>query len=117
VRVLVVDDEPDMRLVTEMMLSSEGHDVLLADDGAAALEMINDHRPDVVLLDIRIPEPDGWVVLRSVKGDPELADVRVVIVSAHSSGETLRRAEDEGSNGYLTKPFSRGELMEAIKLD
>lgn len=110
----MIEDEPDMRLVAEMMLSSDGHDVLLAEDGSSGLAAIREERPDAVFLDIRIPPPDGWDVLRAVKSDPDLASIRVVMVSAHSSDTTLKRARDEGSDGYLTKPFTRAELLKAL---
>jgi len=113
--ILVVDDEPDIRLLARMTLETQGHDVAEAGDGEEALEMIERETPDLVLLDIRMPELDGWGVLERLRADARLERLSVVMMSAHSDPATLQRALDGGCSGYLTKPFSNKELLRAVE--
>ena len=112
-RILVVDDEPDIRMLTRMMLEGSGHEVIEAPTGEHALKILETENPDLLLLDIRLPGIDGWEVLRRVTArtvDP----VPVVMMSAHSSEGTLARAAEEGSVGYLVKPFKEAELLRYV---
>ena len=112
-RVLVVDDEPDIRMLTRMMLEGAGHEVIEAPNGEKALEILDTETPSLILLDIRLPGIDGWAVLERVTArtqDP----VPVVMMSAHSSEQTLARAAKEGSAGYLVKPFKEAELLRYV---
>jgi CheY-like chemotaxis protein len=113
--VLVVEDEPDIRIMTRFMLEQRGYTVEEAATGGQALETLAGQRPDVVLLDIRLPDVEGWEVLRTIRADERLADVPVLIMSAHSSGGTKEQATREGSDGYLVKPFREKELLEAVE--
>lgn len=112
-RVLVVDDEADIRLTLRLILELAGHEILEAADGAEALVMVQ-QSPDVVLLDIRLPDIDGLDVLRIMKGDPSVAGIPVVCVSAHSSEDTLRRALALGAVAYLGKPFDFAHLRRVV---
>jgi two-component system KDP operon response regulator KdpE len=112
--VLVVDDEPDIRLTLRFMLEGAGHTVVEAATGADALTRLRAERPDLVLLDIRLPDMDGWDVLASIRSSLELSAVPILIMSAHSSGDFRDRATQEGGRGYLVKPFREEDLVEAV---
>ncbi|MGI8773840.1 MAG: response regulator [Actinomycetota bacterium] len=114
-RVLVIEDEPDIRFLTSLILNHEGHTVLEASTGAEGLVRMRDQAPDLVLLDIRLPDMQGWDVLKAARAEPETSKVPIVIMSAHSSGHTLDRAMMAGSNGYLVKPFKHEELIAVVK--
>ncbi|MGH2786809.1 MAG: response regulator [Actinomycetota bacterium] len=111
-RVLVIDDEPSIRVLVRMVLEEDGYTVLEAANGEKGLDVAEQESPHLVLLDIRLPGIDGWEVLRRLR-DREPPPV-VVMMSAHSSEPTLRRAEREGSSGYLIKPFRHVELLEIV---
>jgi CheY-like chemotaxis protein len=112
--VLLVEDEPDIRLMTSFMLEGAGHRVVEAGTGTEALEALGRERPDLVVLDIRLPDMEGWEVLNAVRSSERLEDVPVLVVSAHSSGDARERASREGGSGYLTKPFREVELLEQV---
>ena len=113
--VLVVDDEPDIRLLTRLMLTTGGYRVLEAATGEEALETLNEHPVDLVFLDIRLPGIDGWEVLRRVQEADDLSNLPIVMMSAHTSPSTLARAREAGSAGYLVKPFKEEELLEYVE--
>lgn len=108
-KVLVIDDEPDIRMLTRMWLELEGHVVVEAESGEDGLAMIETESPDVIFLDIRLPGIDGWEVLRRIR--TERPGAVVIMMSAHSSGHTLDKAKSEGSTGYLIKPFKREDIL------
>jgi CheY-like chemotaxis protein len=108
--VLVVDDEPDVRLVARVILNSAGYDVVEASSGEEALAALDEPlRPDVVLLDVRMPGIDGWEVLRRVRAHPELGRVPVVVFTAHADPDAGVDYEH-----FLMKPFKPAELIDAI---
>lgn len=113
--VLVVDDEPDIRLLTKLMLTAGGYRVIEAATGEEALSALTSQPVDLVFLDIRLPGIDGWEVLRRVQESDQLAELPIVMMSAHTSPSTLARARDAGSAGYLVKPFKEEELLEYVE--
>lgn len=109
--VLVVDDDPVMRSMMERMLTRDGYRVVLAPSGAAGLELARSERPDVITLDVVMPQLDGWAVLTALKGDPALAEIPVVmltVVDDKSVGLALGAAE------FLTKPVDRARLKRVL---
>lgn len=107
--ILVCDDEPPLR---ELMRAAvgPGHRYLEAPDAATAREAIEYARPDLVLLDLMLPGESGLELLRTLRRDPELAAVPVVVVSAWADEEHRREAEDAGADLFLAKPFLPEEL-------
>lgn len=110
--VLVVDDDPDIQLLLRLELAAEGYDVATADDGLQALERIAALHPDVVLLDVMMPELDGWGVLRAL-ADPKPA-VIVITGLATDRDEHYRNAVELGALGYVSKPFDSHKLLELV---
>ncbi len=119
-RILVVDDDPDIRLLLRLELSAEGYEIAEAPDGAAALEALGAERFDVVLLDMMMPVLDGWEVLRTI--DPATAPP-VVVVTALASHDQRHLVDllELGAFDVVVKPFDPGWLVrlvaEAVALD
>lgn len=114
--VLIVDDDP---LITELIsvnLEAEGYGVRTASDGEKALEAIEQHKPDLVILDIMMPHVDGWEVCRMIKENPDLNSVRVLMLTARDTmkdrmiGQDILKAEE-----YMTKPFDMNELLDRVR--
>ena len=103
--VLVVDDDPAAQHIIGAQLTRDGYRLLYASSGQEALTMAREHRPDAITLDIMMPQIDGWGVLHMLKGDPELADIPVVLVTAnHGNGLGFELS----AVAFLTKPVDRG---------
>ncbi len=111
--VLVVDDEPTVRDVTQAVLELDGHRVLLADHGAQALELFREHRPDVVVSDIRMPELDGITLLERVR---ELSpDTEVVLITGFADTGMVIDALRRGASNFIEKPFRPAELLRQLE--
>lgn len=113
--VLVVDDDDDVRLLCRVNLEFEGYQVREAVDGRAALDAVAAARPDVVLLDVMLPEVDGWSVLAELKGDPATADLPVVMLTARSLEGDQVKGWTTGASEYITKPFSPLVLSQVLE--
>lgn len=110
-RVLVADDDAVIRRLLEVNLEMEGHEVLHAGDGTEALDVIRREDLDLVILDVMMPDLDGWTVRAEMLEDPELADVPVIFVSARAQESDKRRGDELRAAAYVTKPFDPIELM------
>jgi len=115
-KVLVVDDEPDIRELVRLNLEIDGHDVITAANGAEALEYAVGEHPDVVVLDVMMPEKDGWETLAEMKAsiDPVIATIPVIMLTARTDDLDRIRGGIEGAIRYLTKPFSPAELRDEV---
>ena len=111
-RVLVVDDEAPIRRALQIGLRAQGHDVLIAADGRTALEACREDAPDVVLLDLGLPDRSGFEVLRALR---EWSTMPVVVVSARHGSTDKVDALDLGADDYVTKPFGMDELMARLR--
>lgn len=112
--VLVVDDEPDSRLLAQMILRSNGYEVAEAPGGEPALELIEERMPDLLLLDIRMPRVDGWSVLEQLRRDHPTDRPKVIVLSAHSEGKVAGRITKAGAEAFLTKPVAWDELLTTV---
>ncbi|MCG5054062.1 MAG: response regulator transcription factor [Myxococcales bacterium] len=110
-RILVVEDEKDLQDVLTYNLRAAGHEVLVSNDGAAVLALAREHQPDLVLLDLMLPDVSGLDVCRSLKSDAETKSIPVVMVTA--KGEEIDRVVgfELGADDYVVKPYSTRELM------
>lgn len=111
-RILAVDDDPTLLKFMEDYLTTEGFDVLLANNGVKALRTAYEEHPDLVVLDVMMPGMDGWEVTRRLR---ELSDLPIILVTAKSSEEDKLRGFELGVDDYLTKPFSFAELGARIQ--
>lgn len=111
VRVLVVDDDSDLVILLKHILRSSGFDVLSANNGNEALRRAREVQPDLVLLDLMMPEMDGWETLRNLR---QFSNAPVIVLSALSSKDEIVRCLYEGVDDYMTKPFYKGEVVARI---
>jgi DNA-binding response OmpR family regulator len=114
-QVLVADDEPDIVTIVEMILRTEGYEVLKATNGLEALELAERHNPDLILLDILMPDMDGWEVLRLLHVDPSTAEIPVAMISAKTGSRAKIASMQEGAVDYITKPFDSRELLTKVR--
>ena len=112
--VLVVDDEPNIMLSLEYLMKRAGYEVRTARDGEEALTSILTSPPDLVLLDINIPKRNGYEVCQAVRSNPDLKDVRILMVTAKGREVEIEKGLALGADGYATKPFSTKELAERV---
>jgi DNA-binding response OmpR family regulator len=110
-RILIVEDDPDIATFERVMLSRAGYDARVAETGKEGLEMVRDYRPDVVLLDIGLPDMSGLDVCTTIA---ETADSYILMVSGHSTEEVKLRGLGLGADDFITKPFSSNELLARI---
>jgi len=114
-KLLVVDDEPAIRLLLQAILAQEGHEVETAADGLEALAAVEHELPDVVLLDLAMPHMDGWHFLEELRNRGLRSKVRVIIVSATSDVESMARSQVEGVNERIAKPFDANAIVRAVE--
>ncbi len=115
-KVLVIDDEPGIIEIVEANLEGDGFEVISAINGKEGLEKIKSDRPDLVVLDVMMPEMDGWEVLRRIEQDPDLAGLPVIMLTAKAADEDYIHGLEEGAVEYITKPFYPQELVNRIKI-
>lgn len=114
--IAVIEDQPDIVDLLELILSKQNYKVLRAYDGDVGLELVREHKPDVVLLDLMMPTLDGWEFHKALREDPEISHIPVIYVTARASmEERLRAMTQEGAAAYIVKPFSPRELVETIE--
>ncbi len=115
--VLIVDDEPDIRYLSQVTLELDGHHVMTAGNGAEALAAVQVEVPDVVLLDVMMPEVDGWAVLEQLKAhlDDRISSVRVLMMTALGADNDRLRGGIEGAVRYLVKPVAPDALRAAVQ--
>ena len=115
VKVLVVDDSNTIRRSAEIFLKQGGHEVLLAEDGFDALAKINDYQPDLVFCDILMPRLDGYQTCAIIKRNARFASIPVVMLSSKDGVFDKARGRMVGSQEYLTKPFTKDQLLQAVQ--
>jgi len=114
-RILVVDDQPDIRLMCRVNLQLEGYEVLEAGDGEVGLEMVRNEHPDLVLLDVMMPGLDGWQFMEAIKADAGTAQIPIVLLTARVQREDEIRGWLSGAADYLPKPFNPSTLTEVVR--
>ncbi len=114
-KILVVDDEPDALELIEVNLKGAGFDVLSAANGRQALEKARATQPALVLLDVMLPEVDGWEVCKSLRRDPKTAALPIIMLTARAAEIDRIVGLELGADDYITKPFSPRELILRIK--
>jgi twitching motility two-component system response regulator PilG len=114
VKVLVIDDSNTIRRSAEIFLRQAGFDVILAEDGFDALAKISDHRPRVIFVDIMMPRLDGYQTCALIKQHPRLKSTPVIMLSSKDGVFDRARGRLAGSDRYLTKPFTKEALIDAV---
>ena len=113
-KVLVIDDSNTIRRSAEIFLKQGGHEVVLAEDGFDALAKLSDYEPDLVFCDILMPRLDGYQTCAIIKRNPQFAGVPVIMLSSKDGLFDKARGRMVGSQDYLTKPFTKDQLLQAV---
>lgn len=114
-RILVVDDQPSIRGVLEVALTEAGADVWTAANGAEALEAVGSGRPDLILLDLIMPEMNGWQVIDALKSSPRTSGIPVVLQTSMEDFASFERAKKGGLSAFISKPFRLTEVVEICR--
>ncbi len=114
-KILVVDDEKDILELVSIILSEGDITVYKAEDGRNALEIAKEKKPDLILLDIMMPEIDGWEVLKMLKKEKETKDIPVAMLTCKTEVRDKVLGIQEGAVDYITKPFAPDDLMSRVK--
>ena len=114
-KILVVDDEPEAVELVEFNLKQSGYAVMTADDGAEALKKARAQTPDLIVLDVMLPEMDGFEICKSLRLDTTTAKIPIIMLTAKAAEIDRVLGLELGADDYLTKPFSPRELMQRIK--
>ena len=113
--VAVVDDEPNIRETASFILEMEGYDVVTACNGVEAVEVIKSELPKIVLLDVMMPQKDGYEVCSEIKTDPDLKNIYIIMLTAKGQKVDETKALEVGADRYMTKPFDDVEILQIIQ--
>ncbi len=114
-RILVVEDEDNIATALEFLILREGYGHDRVASGAEALPRIRDTRPDLVLLDVMLPEVSGYEICAGIRTDPALHGVKVLMMTARGSAEERRKGLDRGADGFIAKPFELQDLRDEVR--
>lgn len=114
-RVLIADDDPDIRALLTMTLELSGYSVTEAEDGAQAGELAREIQPDLIVADVMMPVRDGFDLLESLKADSKTTDIPVVMLTARATDKDVWRGWQAGASYYITKPFDPDHLIRYIE--
>ncbi len=112
--ILLVEDTPANRALATKLLSAAGHDVLTAETGAAGVHLAKERLPDLVLMDLGLPDMDGWQALSEIRADDRSARLRVIAFTAHAMVGDRERALAWGFDGYLSKPIEFATFADSV---
>ena len=113
--ILVVEDEDNIAIALDYLLTREGYHQQRLATGAGAVDRIRSDKPDLVLLDVMLPEVSGYEICQAVRADPDCADVRILMMTARGSAMERRKGLAMGADGFISKPFELKELREEVK--
>lgn len=114
-RILVVEDEPENQLAIQVILTVEGFEVVSVEDGRLALQTAKEQRPDLILLDVMMPEINGFEVLAQLRQDEATKSIPVIMLTALAQRSDVAKAVEAGVDGYVAKPFEPDDLIERIR--
>jgi two-component system cell cycle response regulator DivK len=109
-RILVVEDNPDNRVLITDVLTSLDYDVIVAVDGEEGVSKANSEKPDLILMDLSLPLVDGWTATRRIKAVPELQHIKIIALTAHAMVGDREKALEAGCDDYVSKPIDLREL-------
>lgn len=114
-KILIADDEPNIVISLEFLMQRNGFEVKTAGDGEAAFRLVNEFRPDLVLLDIMLPLKSGYEVCQKIRENPDLGAMKVVMITAKGRDIEVAKGLALGADAYITKPFSTQDLLDQVK--
>jgi DNA-binding response OmpR family regulator len=113
-KILIVDDDVHATTLLEKVLAIKGHEATSVNDSSETIQVANSTTPDLILLDLMMPEPNGFEVCKMLRADPNFAQTPVVIITAMDDNNSKETAYGSGANDYLVKPFRMDALSDAI---
>jgi CheY-like chemotaxis protein len=113
-KILIVDDEPNIVLSLDYLVRKKGYTPFIARNGSEALAIAQAEIPDLILLDIMMPDIDGYEVCQTLKKDPRFNDTKIIFLSAKSKKEDIEKGLQIGADKYFTKPFSTKQLLQEM---
>jgi DNA-binding response OmpR family regulator len=113
--VLLVDDEPNILLSLKFLMEKEGYEVLVAENGDEAMALARQCLPDLVILDVMLPSPNGYEVCQAMRADPRLAGIHIMMLTAKSNPAEREKGLAMGADDYVSKPFSNRELVDKAR--
>ena len=114
-KILIVDDEPNIVISLEFLMKKEGFAVAVASDGDEALALVASFNPDLLLLEVMMPKKSGCEGCEALRGDPERAGLKIVMLTAKGRDTEMAKGLAIGADAYVTKPFSTKELVDKVK--
>ena len=114
-RILIVEDQEDLRAILLDLFTVSGYTVIEAADGGAGVALARRERPDIILMDIQMPVLDGYEATRQIKADPNISATPIIAVSSFAMKGDEEKARDAGCSGYVTKPYSPMKLLAIVK--
>lgn len=114
-KIMVVDDDKDATALFEEVLKAEGYEAIILNESIKAVPLAKKERPELFILDLMMPEPDGFKLCRMLRKEPEFRNTPIIIVTALNDTDSRIVAIGAGANDYLTKPFRLDELYTSIK--
>ena len=115
-KVLLVDDEPNILLSLKFLMQKEGYEVLVAENGDEAMALARQHLPDLVILDVMLPSPNGYEVCQEMRADPQLTGLYIMMLTAKSNPAEREKGLAMGADDYVSKPFSNRELVDKVRV-
>ena len=113
--ILVADDDPDILSIVSMSLEAQGYTVYKATNGREAVDLVKEHHPDLVLMDMMMPIVSGYEAVVELKADAATRDITIVGLSAKAMATDMERATDVGIDGYITKPFRIAQVLTVVE--
>lgn len=114
-KILIVDDEPNILMSLEYTFRKSGYEVFIARDGKEALEILQGEVPHLIILDIMMPNVDGYATIEFIKNEPQLQSCKVIFLSAKNKESDIEKGMGLGADAYMTKPFSVKKLIEQVQ--
>jgi len=114
-KILIADDEPNIVISLEFLMQRNGFEVKTAGDGEAALRLVSEFRPDLILLDIMLPLKSGYEVCQKIRENPDVSAMKVVMITAKGRDIEVAKGLALGADAYITKPFSTQDLLDQVK--
>jgi len=114
-KILIVDDEPEIVKMVTLRLKASGYEILSGTTGEDALKLTKEQNPDLILLDVMMPPPNGFKVCRTLKDDPDYKHIPIILLTAKATESDQFWGTESGADDYVTKPYNAEELLEKIK--
>ncbi len=115
-KILVIDDEPEITEILEAFLSNAGHKVVTQNAASKGLEMASEYQPDMIFLDIMMPDMDGYEMCEALKADPKTEDIPVIFLTGKDTADDQGKSFKSGGDMYLKKPFVCERLLEIVNI-